>query len=358
MRRSKKMTKNSKPSKHICRRTRLVWMAIVLAVGGCSINDEPRPRLGSYATSTPGTNFIDLTNLGEHKYYDGLFEKNGIVYTCEGGHIDIAHLRIGADYTRYLFKRTKHCLMTTDRQFSFKLNVEPSRYYVNLTYPKEWKSLSDEEKEQIADEVALELARHFAFTMVTWHEVLTFFGYKSMAFVPEFASAFSWEDNYSNLLGVHLATAAIKDKERDYDTAMTMQIKEELESLGIQSAASARASAEKMRGVWFEGNFLVTMKVRNMDIGLGDGTVTPLLVPGVCEGAQPRLYPIPTIESLAKYGFSMTLQVEPQEYEKGQILKVVCPDGGCKRVLLPADLPIYMDYLEKQAKALGCEVFK
>lgn len=341
-----------------CRQRLLMLFMLALAIGGCSINDEPRPRLGSYATSTPGTNFIDLTNLGDHKFYNGLFEKNGIVYTCEGGHIDIAHLRIGADYTRYLFLKTRKELLQGDRVFSFKLNVEPSRYYVRMTYPENWKRLSDEEKETIADEVGLELARHFAFTMVTWHEVLTFFGYKSMGFVPEFPSAFSWEDTYSNLLGIHLATAALQDKELGYEAAMTKLLKEELESLGIQSAATAKAAAEKMRGVWFEGIVFVTMKVRNMDIGQGDGLVTPMLVPGVCEGALPRSYPVPTIESLAKYGFRMTLQVEPQEYERGQILKVVCPDSDCKRVLLPADLPIFMDYLEKQLNKMGCEVVK
>lgn len=341
-----------------CRQRLLMVFVLALTIGGCSINGEPRPRLGSYATSTPGTNFIDLTTLGEHKYYDGLFEKNGIVYTCEGGHIDIAHLRIGADYTRYLYLKTKQELLQGDRHFSFKLNVEPSRYYVLLTYPENWKQLSDEEKETIADEVALELGRYFTFTMVTWHEVLTFFGYKSMGFVPEFPSAFSWEDTYSNLLGIYLATVALQDKELGYEAAMTKRLKEELESLGIQSAATAKAAAEKMRGVWFEGIVFVTMKVRNMDIGLGDGTVTPMLVPGICEGALPRSYPVPTIESLSKYGFRMTLQVEPQEYEKGQILKVVCPDGDCKRVLMPTDLPIYMDYLEKQLNKMGCEVVK
>jgi hypothetical protein len=339
-------------------RAGLAGIVVLLAMGGCSINDEPRPRLGSYATSTPGTNFLDLSTLGEHKYYDGLFEKNGIVYTCEGGHIDIAHLRIGADYTRYLYRRTKQEILQGDRHFSFKLNVEPSRYYVCLTYPKHWKTLPEEDRERIADEVAMELGRYFTFTMVTWHEVLTFFGYKSMAFVPEFPSAFSWEDTYSNLLGIHLATAALQDKERGYDAAMTALLKAEMESLGIQPAVTARAAAEKMRGVWFEGNIFVTMKVRNMDIGLGDGTVTPMLVPGVCEGALPRSYPVPTIGSLAKYGFTMTLQVEPQEFEKGQILKVVCPDGDCKRILMPMDLPLFMDFLEKQATQMGCEVVK
>lgn len=336
-----------------------VWawaILVLLAVTGCSINDEPRPRLGSYATSTPGTNFLELKSLGDHKYYDGLFEKNGIVYTCRGGHIDIAHLRIAADYTRYLYKRTLKCLLKTDRRFSFKLNVEPSRYYIQLTYPKNWQDLPDLQKEQIAEEIALEMGQYLTFTMVTWHEVLTFFGYKSMAFLPEFSSAFSWEDNYSNLLGIRLAAAAIQNKQQDYDKAMTSLIYAQMEHLGIQPASDARAAAEAMRGIWFEGNIFVTMKVRNMDIGLDDGQITPLLVPSMCEQPQPQPYPIPTLTSFTKYGFDMDLYVRPQEFEKDQILKVVCPDGGCNRVHMPADLPIFLEHIKNRCSQIGCKV--
>jgi hypothetical protein len=343
--------------KHARLCTRLVWAAFALTLGGCSFSGEPRPRLGSYATSTPGTTFIDLTNLGGHQYSGGLFEKNGILYTCDGGHIDIAHLRIGADYVRYHYLRTRKLLMKTDRRFGFKLNVDPSQYHVTLTYPENWKRLSDEEQEQIADEVAMELAQHFTFMMVTWHEVMTFVGYKSMGVVPEFPSAFSWEDNYSNLMGIRLGAAAIRDADTNYDAALTRLLNEELERLGIRSAAEAKAAAEAMRGIWFDGNIIVTMKVRHMDLGLDDGMMTPLLATGVCEGT-PRSIPTPTLEAFNRHGFRMTLQVEPREFEKGEILRLFCPGGGCTRINLPDDLPTIMDYLEKRANQLGCAVVK
>lgn len=328
-----------------------------MTAGGCSFNGEPRPRLGSYATSTPGTTFIDLTNLGGHQYSGGLFEKNGILYTCDGGHIDIAHLRIGADYVRYHYLRTRKLLMKTDRRFGFKLNVDPSQYYVTLTYPKNWSRLSDDAQEQIADDVALELAQHLTFMMVTWHEIMTFVGYKSMGIVSEFPSAFSWEDNYSNLMGIRLGAAALRDKECDFDAALTRLLNEELEGLGIRSAAEAKAASEAMRGVWFDGNIIVTMKVRHMDLGLDDGMMMPLLATGVCEGT-PRSIPTPTLEAFNRHGFRMTLQVEPREFEKGEILRLFCPGGGCTRVNLPDDLPTIMDYLEKRANQLGCAVVK
>ena len=68
----------------------------------------------------------------------GPSEKNGQVYTCKAGHIDLAHLRKSADWTAVLAKKTFKCLMKDKRKFSFELR-EPSTYYVTLTYPDNWK---------------------------------------------------------------------------------------------------------------------------------------------------------------------------------------------------------------------------
>ena len=54
----------------------VVWAAIFL--NGCTMSGAPRVRLGSYATSTPGTNFIDTNSLGRHSYSSFLLENNGL----------------------------------------------------------------------------------------------------------------------------------------------------------------------------------------------------------------------------------------------------------------------------------------
>jgi hypothetical protein len=320
-----------------------------LFLSGCSFSvlGKPRPRMGSYATSTLGTNFIDSTNLGTHCYEDSLFENNGIVYTCRGGHIDIAHLRIAADYTRYLCNKTLKCLMDNKTELTFGLNVEPSTFFVRFTYPENWGSLPPEEKEKAAREVALELGQYFAFTMTTWHEVLTYYGYKCMAILPEEPSAFSWEDIYSNLLGTRLSARAIEDKDRGYNEAMTRLIKEELDALQIQSAKTAHDVSEKMRGTWFEGFVLIDMKKRNLDIGTDDGFVTPSLVPGVCGNPEPQSYPAPTLEAFNRYGFTMRFEIEPKEFEGGKILSIIYPDGCGKKIQLAHDLPLIVEHIKE-----------
>jgi hypothetical protein len=323
-------------------------VAGITFLSGCSLSGTPRLRLGSYATSTPGTNFIDANSLGRHSYSSFLFENNGIAYTCRGGDIDIAHVRIGADNTRYLYYKIRKKLLNSDSNIQFKLNVEPSTYFVTLQYPPNWEGLTKKEKKQIADELALEMSQYFTFTMTTWHEVLTWFGYKCMAIVPEQPSAFSWEDIYSNLVGIRIGAQAILDDDHSYNKAVTLGIKKELENLGVQPSHTAWAASEKMRGKWFDGTLLVDMKERNFDIGLDDGLVTPTLVPGVCEGAEPQSYPVPTLDKFHKAGFSMDFELEPKEFESGRILKIIYPNGdGGKKIQPIKHIPLVLDYIKK-----------
>src|SRR4030042_1438284 len=83
------------------------------------------------------------------------------------------------------------------------------------------------------------------------------------------------------------AAQAGLDEEHSYNEAVTIAMKKELEDLQVQSRQTAWNAAEKMRGIWFDGLVLVDMKERNLDIGLDDGFVTPVLVPGLseCENA-------------------------------------------------------------------------
>ena len=326
---------------------------IVIAVNGCSVNNEPRMRLGSYPTSTPGTNFMGVNNLGNHSYYFPSFENNGIVYTCRGGHIDIAHLRIAADHVKYLYGKTKRHLLKNDIEFTFKLNVERSRYFVQLKYPDNWGEISKEGKEEIANEIALELGQYFAYSMTMWHEVLTWFGFKTMVVFSEFPSSFSWEDSYSNLLGTIVGAEALQDRQHNFNEAMTIALKKELKELQIQLPQTARAASEKMRGKWFNGNLFMDLRIRNTNLGLDDGYVTPILVPGICEDAEPQLYPVPRYDTLSKYGFSMKFEIEPREMEKGKILKIVYPNNDGKRIQPSIHYPLIIDYIKEDVIKKG-----
>jgi len=292
--------------------------AAALGLTGCGYG-QPRRRLGCYATSTPGTRFISSDRLGTHSYGFNPFEKNGIIYACKGGHIDIAHLRIAADNTKYISKKIYKGMLKNKTDFSFSLIADRSSHIVKLSYPDNWQQI---DKEPVAREVSLQLGQYLAFAATTWHEMLTWFGYHTMVFIPEYASAFSWEDVYSNLLGTSIAAKAIRDTDHKYNKAMALALNQELEKLGGRSGRIAKKAAEMVRGEWFTGNLIVSMKKRNLDIGIDDGFVTPMIVPGICSEARPESYPVPS-HDVSRYGFSMEYHIAPREFEKGKILRIV-----------------------------------
>ena len=322
----------------------------------------PRIRLSCYASSTIGTTFIDSRELGTHSYTPSSFEKNGIAYTCRGGHIDMPHLRKGADWTAYLAERAYYALIKGKQEFSFKF-YEPSRYYVHITYPEDWKDLEEAEKSETAREVSIGIGEYCAFTGLTWHEIVTWFGYRPVVLYPEFASAFSWEDSYSNLMGTHIAGIALRDSQREYNEAMTAALEQEISKLGPRSKRTAQEAAEAMRGKWFSGDFLflVSMMGRNLDVGIGDGFVTPWLVRSLpeCPDAEPFDYPVPSLDFLAEYGFCAKLEIQPKEAGRKKILSIAYPDsaGRRKRIEPAIHFEAIMKYLEDDyEKRYGSEV--
>ncbi len=347
----------------------IVLAALSVFSGGCSKSNPgpdspakvfrrfvfpPRPRRGSYASSTIGTTFVDPKRLGRHGYYFSLTEQNGIVYTCRAGHIDLSHVRKCADWTAYLASHIYEKLMKNESILSFKM-LEASRYHVYIHYPQCWSELERKDKDRIAFEASVELARHLVFIATTWHEILTWFGYKFPGLYSEFPSAFSWEDTYSNLLGTHIAARALRDRSRGFDDAVTIAIDSALETLLVQPADIARRASEMVRDEWFSGDyfFFVEISARNLDIGFDDGFVRPWLVPGVKECPDPDIFllNVPTTAVLREYGFTVDLEIEPREWESDQILKVVYPSAynRPKRITPAIHFPIILDYVKKNS---------
>jgi hypothetical protein len=296
----------------------------------------PRLRYGKSPTLVfLGKQFIG-PGVGTHAYYYRPAEENGVVYTCRGGHIDTTHLRIAADWTAYLAARSYKHLVRGDPSFSFGMAADRSRHYVQISYPANWAGLSPSQRDRTAREVAVIMGPYLAYTMVTWYEIFTWYGYKSVGIVPEFHSAFSWEDTYSNLLGAILAARALRDTQRTYDQAMTVVLDRELRELGVQSAAVAKQASASVQGQWYSGSIgtFINMKKRGLDIGVDTGYVLPIRVPNVpgCAGAEPMAYPAPTLKAVSDYGFSVALEIEPHGWEKYKILHIVYPDQLGRRI--------------------------
>jgi hypothetical protein len=317
------------------------------------LDAKPRVRLGYVPRPKLGTKFLGRQDLGQHGYGPNLSERNGLVYTCKAGHIDIAHVRKAADWTVFLAAKTFHEIIENEEDFSFKM-YEPSRYCVQLTYPENWNDMSKEVRERIAYRTSIALGQYLAFAGLTWHEIMTWFGYRAKGLVSERPSAFTWEDTFSNLFGIHVAVLAFKDAQHPYNEAVTRILDRELQRLEVQPGYISKSATESVRGAWFTMEFFHTvMKKRNFDLGLDDGFVTPTLIPSVCgcEGVKAQSLPIPNLESLSDYGFSVTLEIEPNIWEDDIILDIINHDGNrrSRRIEPAIHFAPIMDYIRTDA---------
>ncbi|MBL7214538.1 MAG: DUF4056 domain-containing protein [Phycisphaerae bacterium] len=339
--------------------TIITFVAILLS--GCQRNPKPRLRMGAFFGSPTGMAFPDPNYLGHHHYANPVGEKLGMVYTCRGGFIDIGHVREAADRTAYLSAVTFRNLMLNRPTFSFRV-IEPSRYWVSLSYPEDWDELSIEDRKAISHEVSVLLGQYFARISLVWHEILTWYGFSSTWVFSENISAFSYEDTYSDLLGTCFAVQALCDVQQTYDNAMTGLIDESLRDLGVQPAAVARRAAKQIEGEWYSGGyyFFVNMKKRNFDVGLTDGQVTPWLVPGICPDAQAQSYPVPNLEFLAQYGFKMELEIESRELEKSKIYHDLQLKDRSNRIRPAVHFPEILERIKNHTKtysdAKGSEI--
>jgi hypothetical protein len=312
---------------------------------------KPRIRIGSVVSPLIWTKYIELGQLGKHGYKSGASEANGIIYTCRAGHIDIAHLRNNADWTAHLASIVYDNLRRNNTSFDFKIEGD-SIYHVELEYPNNWDQYSPVAKYRVMKDVSIKLGHYFTYIASIWHEVLTWFGYKSHGVYSEFHSAFSWEDNFSNLLGGDLGLLALLDNLHSYDEAMTILLNQAIESLEPQSQEVAKEVTQQLEGEWISSHIVyVEMRKRNFDVGLIDGYVTPITLPFGCEAQDGHTVKIkaPSDDFLYDYGFSMKFEIEPREWERHKILDIIYPEPGSTVECIDPRLHLVtiLDYIEK-----------
>lgn len=205
-------------------------------------------------------NIVEADNLGEHHYNDsylgataGLMgvshEKVGLIYTTDGGFIDIAHVRDTADYTLYLFSQIypklgeEWTLTLSDELASRQIHfsaftppASPAERYTLSTY----------------------LAAKLAFQLAAWHEIAQWYGYQSVPGFSEGISAFSPEDLYSNLVGARLASSLILQGHAEslaiFSQSLEALLPIALHQLGAQEKSLTRHAFNKIDGLWWNSS--------------------------------------------------------------------------------------------------------
>jgi hypothetical protein len=273
----------------------------------CIFADDVGVSVGSIAV--PGyevRNVLDINDLGTHTYNNGTLslqrpgegrglvtdEASGILYTCRGGFIDIAHVRDNADRTFYLAAQIGRLpasggtIPLVSEGAERRVVVRPLDAHLVRAYG--------------IRNVVAGLAEWLDFQASIWHEIATWYRWSSTAF-SEQPSAFSPEDLYSNLLGLKIAGEVIRRRaaatEEEYDRNVTAILKDALAKLGPLPKEASRFAFEYVDGIWWDSTKRVPdnqlVRHRNFNIG-------------------PKLYPWKLVDAQR----SDTLLVSRKEYEQ------------------------------------------
>lgn len=250
------------------------------------------------------TEATSIEKIGRHQYLGSKDEANGIVYTCRGGFIDLGHLRDQADWTAWLYYQINE---HAGQQFTVKLGREGGVKKLSFDVPSD---MSAHDRRQLAGRIAYDLS--------VWHEIVTWYGVSSVPLVPERYSSFSIEDDYSNLLGIHLGMQALASDD-DFESAMTRLVAESLLELGaVDSEAETLEAMEKVEDEWWTRDKKLPsrkiLKVRDIADYTG---ASPLIVPQWCTADDPVHLAMPMLtdqqEELTAF-YSLNLKLRGKMY--------------------------------------------
>jgi hypothetical protein len=153
-----------------------------------------------------------------------------------------------------------------------------------------------------------------AYLVLTWHEVATWFGYRTF-FFDESRSAFTYDDTVATLVGMRVgARAMAADEGRDFDAAVTAGLGEELRRLGAVTPAQTERAVRAVEGVWWAGD--APLK-RQADVCPAEvDVVRPWVVPNLFTDGEskvetfalPRLVEPPD----ARPAITATVEIEPR----------------------------------------------
>jgi hypothetical protein len=307
------------------REVQTVVVLLLTILPGCGGTPPPHGRMGGLPFPGAFTLYstADPDKLGFHRYDQGLiplppYERDrGLIYTCKAGFLDIAHTRAAIDWTRYYADHVRDALKSEEKSLDVN-GPNYSRFVFKFRYPDDWGKMDKQRRQWVIEELAVRIGQRAAYAAMTWHEVITWYGYKGSLIVDESPSSFTWDDVMSHVIGTRVggqawrAVNVPKQKEGDYNKVVTRVLSEELHALGAATKADqTTAAARAVEGRWWADGKPLR---RQLEIGLTTGRVTPWLASGLSfckdEPATPPVYLLPDLTDVDGRDFSGMYDLE------------------------------------------------
>jgi hypothetical protein len=337
----------------------LVCIALVVFLSGCA-RARPAPRVGALPFPGPFNLYsgADVNDLGNHEfgtnkrlYWSG--ESRGIVYTCRAGFLDLAHIRDTVDMAWYAHRVMSEAV-AEGRTTVVVRGIDPSRHHITLNLPEVWRARSWHPlntRPPELDAALVDTALRLAWIATTWHEIITWYGYKSTGFIPEDRSAFTYDDTISHAVGLVIAQRVLEMQITDVDAfneRVTAILEEVLADLEVVSPDETNQAVRLVEGSWWEG---MRAKKLYLDIGMDTGRITPWLVRDldVCRHAEPRVFDVPRlIDDLRPDGQPFAnFKISPRIWESRAIRASI--PGAPKRIVPHRDFPHIMAHIRRES---------
>jgi hypothetical protein len=179
--------------------------------------------------------------------------------------------------------------------------------------------------------------------MMTWHELITWFGHRRVMLIDESPSAFTYDDGMSHAIGLRVAERALRGSTdrgngavadgprppidwRNGDPAVTAALRAELADLGAVTRAQTDRAARAVEGLWWARGKPLK---RQLDVGLSDDAMRPWLVPGLPFAppaeVEPQPIRLPSLADVAGRDCSsfLSVRIEPNIPEANRMRAAV-----------------------------------
>jgi len=265
--------------------------------------------------------YVKKNVYGEHTYWQRFYdgdrrkdEKNGIIYTCRGGFLDLAHIRNAIDWVGYISANIYPHLLNHAKTYQHR-GEEPTLYTLNFNYPDEFQQLSEEQQKVIVRQLSVNIAKQIAYYSLVWHEIVTWSGYIHSLYTEK-PSGFSFEDNYSNMLGIIIGGLAAESND-PFNEAADYHLKYYLNMLETVEKSEAIELTQSLAKKWWDPKYVLpyNKKIikRHLDYGQFDNFVRPWQVDNVlaCNERPSEMValPIPQLDYIDDIDFSQFMEV-------------------------------------------------
>ena len=234
-----------------------------------------------YVTAFLRTRMVERAELGPHDWRTHEGEYTGLMYSCQGGFLDLDHVRDAADWYAHLHRQVAAAVQAGARE----LSVDSADR--DTTLGLRWQRPPEADAAAVAAAVDT-MSTQLTWWMLTWHEVITWLGFSRVPPFSERASAFSYEDEYSHLVGLQVGRRALQRPE-PWNQAVTLELDAQLAALGAASKNTALQALDRVKDQWWssERSWPANAFVMRRHVALGiDEPLRPWLVPGLPDCPQ------------------------------------------------------------------------